>query len=903
MSKPSLDVFHTTFAQNVANLRYLWDLPNGGKETWAQLAKRVTKAVFSAIPEAPQDLKDRVEKAIANREFIPGGRYLYASGRALHQVQNCVLMRVDDSREGWAHLSYNSMMALMTGAGIGAVYSDLREKDSLIRKTGGKASGPVSLMKIINESGREVMQGGQRRSAIWAGLHWWHPDIMEFVHVKDWSPEVRALKAKDFNFPATLDMTNVSVILDDEFFEAYDSPKHPRHSLAKNVFWETLRQGLKKGEPGFSIDVGANAGENLRNAPVCGETMVLTKYRGYEHVFNLLDQPTTVWTGKQWAEGVVFKETSPAAPIVRVSMTGGRTIRCDRTHPFFVERYEGKGDKRKLVTVEKVSAADLEPGDILHVSLPEAPQPTFETEKWCNEGDILVLRTPDRDLYTVGYVYGDGTFGNDGASAEITFCTPESKSCGRFISESPRVSSVNQSDARGYMRLYLKSDREFWGKWGGHKSMMPDALYRATPEQVGSFLAGLFDADGNWEPNQKRLRLSSIYESFLRDVARLLERHGILAGVSKAGNSTYGQKQTYQMVVMSEHMPKFMRLVPTLRLRPDLDGYDPYRRAAIKVVDVEDDGIEAVYCADVGVPEHSFQAEGVIVSNCTEVTSSDTDDICNLGSINVSKVRDLDHMRELVDIGTAFLLAGTVYSDVPYAAIDKVRTKNRRLGLGVMGLHEWLLKHGKKYGPDAELGEYLKVYATSTEVAHRWAKEWKLSKPKKTRAIAPNGTIGIVSETTGGIEPLFCVAYKRRYYKGKLVSYEYVIDPVAKRLIEQGVKPEFIEDAYSLAQNVECRVEFQAWVQQYVDHGISSTINLPPWGSEFNNEKTVHPFGNMLLKYLPKLRGVTMYPDGARDGQPLTVVSYATAMAHVGRVFEEQADLCDITGKGGSCGA
>src|ERR1043166_6154257 len=132
------------------------------------------------------------------------------------------------------------------------------------------------------------------------------------------------------------------------------------------------------------------------------------------------------------------------------------------------------------------------------------------------------------------------------------------------------------------------------------------------------------------------------------------------------------------------------------------------------------------------------------------------------------------------------------------------------------------------------------------------------------------GTIGIVAETTTGTEPIFCVAYKRRYLKGNVTHYQYVVDPTAQRLIDNGVDPETIEDAYSLAENVERRVAFQVWLQGWVDHAISSTINLPAWGSEHNNEQRVRPFGEMLMKHLPKLRGITCYPDGARGGQPLT---------------------------------
>jgi ribonucleoside-diphosphate reductase alpha chain len=213
-----------------------------------------------------------------------------------------------------------------------------------------------------------------------------------------------------------------------------------------------------------------------------------------------------------------------------------------------------------------------------------------------------------------------------------------------------------------------------------------------------------------------------------------------------------------------------------------------------------------------------------------------------------------------------------------------------------------LLVNGKKYGPDQDLEKYMEAYAKSGSYARNYAQAWNLSTPIKTRAIAPVGTIGILGETTTGIEPIFCVAYKRRYLKGSAVHYQYVIDPTAHKLIESGVKAESIEDAYILAENVEHRLQFQAWIQKYVDHGISSTINLPAWGSEINNDNTVQKFGDMLIKYLPELRGITCYPDGARDGQPLSPVSYVTAKRHVGETFVEATDLCDIT-KGGSCGS
>jgi ribonucleoside-diphosphate reductase alpha chain len=171
------------------------------------------------------------------------------------------------------------------------------------------------------------------------------------------------------------------------------------------------------------------------------------------------------------------------------------------------------------------------------------------------------------------------------------------------------------------------------------------------------------------------------------------------------------------------------------------------------------------------------------------------------------------------------------------------------------------------------------------------------------RAIAPTGTIGILASTTTGIEPLFAVAYKRRFLtEGTKWKYSYVVDATADRLIkEYGIDPSSIDTAYKLSHDYERRIKFQADIQDYVDMSISSTINLPSWGSKGNKESDVELFANTLAKYAPRLRGFTCYPDGSRGGQPITECDYGEALTHKGTVFEEH-DVCDITGHGGSCG-
>jgi ribonucleoside-diphosphate reductase alpha chain len=79
---------------------------------------------------------------------------------------------------------------------------------------------------------------------------------------------------------------------------------------------------------------------------------------------------------------------------------------------------------------------------------------------------------------------------------------------------------------------------------------------------------------------------------------------------------------------------------------------------------------------------------------CPEVTSRDDDDICNLGSINMANVETLEEIARAGGDRNRFLLAGTVYSDIPYAKVGETREKEQTSRSRLMGLHEWLLKRG-----------------------------------------------------------------------------------------------------------------------------------------------------------------------------------------------------------------
>lgn len=282
---------------------------------------------------------------------------------------------------------------------------------------------------------------------------------------------------------------------------------------------------------------------------------------------------------------------------------------------------------------------------------------------------------------------------------------------------------------------------------------------------------------------------------------------------------------------------------------------------------------------------------------CGEFTSEDDGDSCNLGTLFINKFKDREDFEFAVEYATKFLLCGNLYSDYPTQEMKETALKNNRIGLGLGGIHEWMIRNGSGYEVTPELHKWLRSYEVfSDESAFITAKDLNVAVPKSKRAIAPTGTISALAETTTGCEPLFCKAYKRKYDDKGVWKYQYVVDGTVKSLMKDGFDMTNVQDAYDIS--FKDRVKVQADLQQYVDMAISSTCNLPKWGTEGNNEEGVKEKAAILLKYAKRLRGFTAYPDAARSGQPLERVSLEEALKQEGQVFEYKDDNC----RGGVCG-
>lgn len=262
-------MFRSKFSEDIFRHKYAHE----GAETWTELADTLVEDVCGDL--MTKDEKDALKEHIRELRFIPGGRYLYYAGRPNKFFNNCYLLRAEeDSREDWANLSWKSESALMTGGGIGADYSIYREEGAPIRKTGGQASGPIPKMQMINEIGRRVMQGGSRRSAIYASLDRTHPDVFKFLVSKNWDEmpvgssglSLWDIKQQDFNFPAPMDMTNISVNYKTDWLRVTDQSCEYEGDWQDEVFLKNVEQALRTAEPGFSFNFFDKENETLRNA-------------------------------------------------------------------------------------------------------------------------------------------------------------------------------------------------------------------------------------------------------------------------------------------------------------------------------------------------------------------------------------------------------------------------------------------------------------------------------------------------------------------------------------------------------------------------------------------------------------------------------------------------------------
>jgi len=276
---------------------------------------------------------------------------------------------------------------------------------------------------------------------------------------------------------------------------------------------------------------------------------------------------------------------------------------------------------------------------------------------------------------------------------------------------------------------------------------------------------------------------------------------------------------------------------------------------------------------------------------------------CNLGSINLSKITDgkkinWGKLKKLVHLGIRFLDDVIEVNKFPLAHIKKITLKTRKVGLGVMGFHDMLLKMGIPYDtPQAEkLGRRImrfikteslrasSILAQERGVFPLYKKSIYARRGLKLRnatlnAIAPTGTISLIASCSSGIEPVFSLVFIKRVLGGeRLLEVNPVFEEVAKknnfyipeilyRLARtnslKGIKgiPRYLKRLFKTALEISpiWHLRIQKAFQDYVDNSVSKTVNLS-FESTPQDVKKIY-----LWAYKNRLKGITVFRYGTRE--------------------------------------
>jgi ribonucleoside-diphosphate reductase alpha chain len=282
---------------------------------------------------------------------------------------------------------------------------------------------------------------------------------------------------------------------------------------------------------------------------------------------------------------------------------------------------------------------------------------------------------------------------------------------------------------------------------------------------------------------------------------------------------------------------------------------------------------------------------------------------CNLGSINLDRMLvqrrgqfelDYERVKDTVDAGIRFLDNVIDAGNYPLNPIDLIVKGNRKIGLGVMGFADVLVKLGLRYGSDASevLAERLiRTIREQADETSRAIGEQRgdfpnidssvFRSPRRNAtvlSIAPTGTISMIAGCSSGIEPFFALYYDKHVLDGdtlpemnqfffdtverKGFSKERMVKLMADQRTIQDVSaiPHEVRDIFVTAHDIEPvqQVRMQSIFQDHVDNAVSKTVNLP-MSSTVDDVRTI-----FLLAHELHCKGITVYREGTKPGQVYT---------------------------------
>lgn len=861
--------------------------------------------------------QNEIKQALINGDFFPAGRILNSAGLEKDNISatpmNCyVLPSPEDNIESIYKTQAEMAKTFSRGGGCGINISNLRPKDAKVNNTAKTTSGATSFLELFNTTGSVIGQNG-RRAAIMIGLNCSHPDIEEFLHIKETNHK--------------LEHMNISILFTDEFMQAVRDGKDYTCSFfvpetgetikkrinAKEFFNRFCKVNWNYGDPG-AMFIDTIRKNNLlseyddykieiSNPCFTGDMKLLTT-KGYIPFKEL--EGKTVRVIKPNGEisskdSPVFKTGTKKVISLMIGATRKSTlkeIKCTPNHIF--KTFDGND----------VAAKDLK-GKRLQIP---------KVSNYISNEELKYER--------LGFIQGDGCYHHTkGRNVDgITVFIGEKDGDVKDIFNGFLSNGSNNA----YMVTSLKSDIQ---KIGIEDKPL---CYRNLPKNYNSlsknlkasFLKGLFSANGCviYSNNTKRVQFKTTNKILAMELVKELDTFDIKSYITTNKktmvswkNGDYESRESYDVnISQSYSLLMFYQQIGFIQKYKMEKLYNLVCSLKIKVIDIIDKN-EIVDVFDfTEYDAHWGVVEGIVAHNCSEFLGS-AYTACCLGSINLYNCVDnkfspnaefnFEKFNNLVDIGVDALNQVLDYGrdKQPLEANKKAIDDWRNIGLGFFGLADALIALGIRYGSqDAQellysiaqimMMKALDYSATLAQAYGTFGKyDWEKTKKSKTFkilkgalmykglyeyveenglangsliSIAPTGTISLLAGGfSGGIEPMFKISYERTTHSLEGKGETFRVFPTSiKELLEyhnlpltltnEEIKKKFpyIVEADEIPYAE--RIEMQRSVQNNIDNAISSTINLPESATPENI------FNIYMMAWEAGLKGITVFRDG-----------------------------------------
>jgi len=732
-----------------------------------QMWKRVAWGISQQ--EKPNNRKywqDKFYESLEGFKFIPAGRILSGAGTP-YQVTyyNCyVIPSPKDSRGGIMENITMSVEIQARGGGVGINLSSLRPRGARVKKVNGTSSGPVNWASLYSTANHDVIQqGGSRRGALMLMINDWHPDIEEFITVKQDLSKIPGANLsvcvsdafmeaveKDLDWELSFPDTTFYKY-DEEWdgdFEKWKEKKYPfkiYQTVKAKYLWDLIAEAAwKSAEPGVVFIDRYNKLSNTRyfekiiatNPCITGDTLVSTD-NGLVRIKELAEEgKTNVLVDsrlgdKSFYKAKVFK--TGTKPVYKLTTSEGYEVKLTKDHKLLTN----KGWKE---------AGELKAGSKILISNRVGSFGLGGTEE---EGQIL------------GWLVGDGTmkasqavlsfFGKEKSQLAPKFAQMvNSLTAGMQINSRNYTVGVGWVDERDEARV---TSQRLWRYafqneiQPGDKLKVPEKVLVGSKEIQSGFLSALFTADGHVEGNSESglsARLTSTNLPLLKDVQRMLINFGIVCKIytnrrnegyrqmpdGKGGYKSYLCKAYHDLSIAKENLWVFAKEIGFLvdyKNAKLLDALKEYSRGTYKekyeatFEELVYLGKEPVY--DLTEPvTHSFIANGFVSHNCGE-QGLGAWGVCNLGHLNLSAfIKDGQMDYKLLEDHTAtavrFLDNVVDANYYFYEENKKAQFNIRRTGLGTLGLADTLIKLKIKYGSEESLSIIEKIYKTIRDSAY-----------------------------------------------------------------------------------------------------------------------------------------------------------------------------------------